>query len=272
MVGGLGNLHRDRARRRVDPLGLVAIGMAPAPGGALAGAGPQEPLPLDLHGKLERTAKDRRDIAGAMLDQMFQEGLDRRILPLVHSRFSMGGFTTPWDIRMGRPRRGMPRRGRNPAQAEFPDVRLRCRPKGHQERILLGRHRRRSRSRRRRPAHGAVPLRPGRQRASAGVPCRIPRPLPAMRRLAVLQRADRDRARQRPMAAGLLLDPYSPPLREALRERGLTHRRGHPLYARTLDRPDPVPQRWHPRARHQPGRKSDPPDRHDPEERLSAGN
>ena len=125
MAGGLGNLDGDRAGRRVDTLGLVAVGIALALGGALVGAGAQEPLPLDLHGKLERTAKDRGDVAGAMLDQMFQESLDRRILPLVHSRFSMGGFATPWDIRMGRPRRGMPRRGRNPAQAEFPDVRLR---------------------------------------------------------------------------------------------------------------------------------------------------
>jgi transposase len=46
-------------------------------------------------------------------------------------------------------------------------------------------------------------------------------PLPAMRRLPVLQRADRDRARQRPVAAGLLLDPCPPPLRQALRERWL---------------------------------------------------
>ena len=54
-----------------------------------------------------------------MLDQMFQEGLDRRILPLVHSRFSMGGFATPWDIRMGRPRRGMPGAGATPRKPNF---------------------------------------------------------------------------------------------------------------------------------------------------------
>jgi hypothetical protein len=61
---------------------------------------------------------------------MFQEGLDRRILPSVHSRFSMGGFATPWNIRMGRACRGMPRQARAaPAQAEFPDVRLQYPPK-----------------------------------------------------------------------------------------------------------------------------------------------
>ena len=99
--------------------------------------------------------------------------------------------------------------------------------KAHEERILLGRRRRRSRPWRRRPAHRAVPLRPRPgQGASAEVPRRIPRPVPAMRRLPVLRRADRDRARRRPVAAGLLLDACPPPLREALRERGLTHRRG----------------------------------------------
>jgi hypothetical protein len=65
MAGGLGNVDGDRAGRRVDALGLVAVGIALALGGALVAAGAQEPLPLDLHGKLERAAKDRRDVAGA---------------------------------------------------------------------------------------------------------------------------------------------------------------------------------------------------------------
>ena len=120
MAGGLGNVDGDRAGRRVDALGLVAVGIAPALGSALVGAGAQAPLPLDLHRKLERAAEDRGDVGGAMLDQMFQEGLDRRILPSVHSRFSMGGFATPWNIRMGRPCRGMPRQGRAaPRQTNF---------------------------------------------------------------------------------------------------------------------------------------------------------
>jgi hypothetical protein len=94
MAGGLGNVDGDRAGRRVDALGLVAVGVALALGGALVGAGAQEPLALDLHGQLERTAKDRGDVTGAMLDQMFQEGLDRRILSSVHSRFSMRNRAT----------------------------------------------------------------------------------------------------------------------------------------------------------------------------------
>ncbi len=57
MAGGLGNVDRDSACRRVDALGLVAVGIALALGRALVGAGAQEPLPLDLHGKLERTPK-----------------------------------------------------------------------------------------------------------------------------------------------------------------------------------------------------------------------
>ena len=50
MAGGLGNTDGDRAGRRVDAPGLVAVGIALAFGGALVGAGAQEPLPLDLHG------------------------------------------------------------------------------------------------------------------------------------------------------------------------------------------------------------------------------
>ena len=68
MAGGLGNVDRDSARRRVDALGLVAVGIALAFGGALVEAGAQEPLPLDPHDKLERAAKDRGDVAGAMLE------------------------------------------------------------------------------------------------------------------------------------------------------------------------------------------------------------
>ena len=120
MAGGLGNVDGDRACRRVDALGLVAVGIALALGGALIGAGAQKPLPLDLHGQLERPAKNRGDIAGAMLDQMFQDRLDRRILLSVHSRLSMGGFATPWNTRVERPCRGAPRQGlAAPAQTNF---------------------------------------------------------------------------------------------------------------------------------------------------------
>ena len=116
MTGGLGDVDGDRARRGVDALGLVAVGIALAFGGALVGAGAQEPLPLDPHGKLERAAKDSGDVAGAMLDQMFQEGLDRRIVPSVHSRFSMVGSQlhgiSGWAAPAGAPRqrRSAPRK------------------------------------------------------------------------------------------------------------------------------------------------------------------
>ena len=89
MACGLGNVDGDRACRRVDALGLVAVGITPTLGRALVEAGSQEPLPLDLHGQLERPCEDRRDVARPMLDQMFQDSLNRRILAFVHSRFSM---------------------------------------------------------------------------------------------------------------------------------------------------------------------------------------
>jgi hypothetical protein len=89
MIGSLGNLHRDRAGRRVDALGLVAVGITLPLDGPLVAAGSQEPLPLDLHGQLERPREDRRDVVGAVFDQMFQDSLNRRILPFVHSRLSM---------------------------------------------------------------------------------------------------------------------------------------------------------------------------------------
>jgi len=92
MAGGLGNVDGDRARRRIDALGLVAVGIAPPLRRPLIGARAQKPLALDLHGELERPAKDRGDVIGAMLNQMFQNRLDHRILASVHSRLSMAAL------------------------------------------------------------------------------------------------------------------------------------------------------------------------------------
>jgi hypothetical protein len=93
MAGCFGNLHGDRACRRIDPLGLVTIGVALPPGGTLLNAGTEKPLTLDLHrqlkGSLKGSRKDRSDVGRPMFDQMFQEGLNRRVLLPVHSRFSM---------------------------------------------------------------------------------------------------------------------------------------------------------------------------------------
>jgi hypothetical protein len=59
----------DRAGQRVDALGLVAVGLAPPLRRALVMLRPHEPLALDLHGQLERSVKDRGNVAGAMLDR-----------------------------------------------------------------------------------------------------------------------------------------------------------------------------------------------------------
>jgi len=125
MAGGLGNVDGDRACRRVDPLGLVAVGIAPTLGRPLVETRAEKPLALDLHGQLEGPAEDRGDVGRPMFDQMFQESLDRRILLPVHSTISTAGFATPWNTRMDRPCRGRPWQGRTtPPPNEFPDVRL----------------------------------------------------------------------------------------------------------------------------------------------------
>ncbi|CUH39044.1 hypothetical protein JSE7799_01763 [Jannaschia seosinensis] len=48
----------------------------------------EKPLPFDLHRQLESPREHRCDLAGPVLDQLFQDRLKRRILP-VHSFFSM---------------------------------------------------------------------------------------------------------------------------------------------------------------------------------------
>jgi len=87
--------------------------------------GTEKPLALDLHGQFESPCENRRNVVRPVFDQMFQEDLDRRILVSVHSRFSMVGFTTPWNTRVDRPCWGMPQQGLlMPSPSEFPDFRL----------------------------------------------------------------------------------------------------------------------------------------------------
>ncbi len=49
----------------------------------------EKPLALDLHRKFESPREHRCDLAGSVFDQLLQDHLKRRILPLVHSFFSM---------------------------------------------------------------------------------------------------------------------------------------------------------------------------------------
>ncbi len=83
------HLHIHRARGRVDPLGPAAVGIAVTLGRAPVMARAEKPLALDLHRKFESPREHRCDLAGSMFDQLFQDHLKRRILPLVHSFFSM---------------------------------------------------------------------------------------------------------------------------------------------------------------------------------------
>ncbi len=61
MAGGLWNVDGDRAHRRIDALGLVAVRIAPPVIRPLVEAGAEKPLALDLHRQLERPAEDRGD-------------------------------------------------------------------------------------------------------------------------------------------------------------------------------------------------------------------
>jgi hypothetical protein len=125
VISRLGHLHRDRAGRRIDALGLVAVGIALPLGTALVETGAEKPFALDLHGQFESSCEDRRYVSGTVFDQMFHEGLNRRILSLVHSSVSHGCFAIPWNTRMGSPCRGRPRQGLTaPAPNEFPDLKL----------------------------------------------------------------------------------------------------------------------------------------------------
>ena len=86
--GGFGHLHADRARRCVEALGLVAIGIATSALGALIVAGGEEALAFNLHRHLEHARKDRGHFARAMINQLFQNCLNGRILVPVHSIIS----------------------------------------------------------------------------------------------------------------------------------------------------------------------------------------
>ena len=123
MTGGLRNLDRDRARGRVEALWFVAVGIALTLARALVEACAEKAFALDLHGELERPAKDRGDVAGAVFDQMFQDRLNGRILLSVHSWIpmvvSLHGIPD-WIAPAG----ACPSRGATPAATEFPDLRL----------------------------------------------------------------------------------------------------------------------------------------------------
>jgi len=88
MPGGLGHLYHERAGRRVEPLGLVAIGIAAAITATLVMASTQITLPFQAHRQLEHAGKRRPNAASPIGSQMFQHGLNGRILNPVHSLVS----------------------------------------------------------------------------------------------------------------------------------------------------------------------------------------
>ncbi|WP_290899699.1 hypothetical protein [Hoeflea sp.] len=75
--GGLGHLHGHAARGHVDPFRLVAIGIALAAGRALVEPGAEKALSLDLHRQLEGPGEHRGDLVRPVLDQLFQDRLNR---------------------------------------------------------------------------------------------------------------------------------------------------------------------------------------------------
>jgi len=91
MARRLGHIDRNGARRRVDPLGLVTVGVTLPVRVALVKLGAEEALPLDLHGQVEHLGENRSHALSTMLNQMFHQGRKCHILPLVHSRLSVVG-------------------------------------------------------------------------------------------------------------------------------------------------------------------------------------
>jgi len=105
--GRLGHLHVHGAGWRVDPPGLGAVCVAPALGRALVMPGPEKALALASRIASSKARANTEAISpGPMLDQLFQERLNRRILPSVHLIVSVVVFATPWNTRMGSPGRG----------------------------------------------------------------------------------------------------------------------------------------------------------------------
>ena len=90
MSGRFGHVDRDCTRGRIDPLGLVAIGVALPRRAALVMLGAKKPLTLDLHGQVEHPGKDQPHVLSAALNQLFHQRLKHRIVPLVHSWISIG--------------------------------------------------------------------------------------------------------------------------------------------------------------------------------------
>src|SRR3990172_3812324 len=89
MASGLGHLDGYSARRGVDALGLVAVGIALPLRAAFVKSGLQEALALDLHRQIKGAREDPGDVARPVLDQLFQDRLNRTILPSVHFSLSM---------------------------------------------------------------------------------------------------------------------------------------------------------------------------------------
>ncbi len=108
-----------RASGGVDALGFVTVGVALPLGRALIKTGTEEALPLDPHRQFERMREYRSDVPRTICNQLFQDRLNRRILALVHSLFSMVVFQPhgipEWAAPAGaRPGRGSwPRRQAN---------------------------------------------------------------------------------------------------------------------------------------------------------------
>jgi hypothetical protein len=80
----LGHLDGDRPGRGVQGLGLVAIGIAPPLGTALIQAGVQIALAFQPHRQLEQGRERLRHAVRPLLDQLFHECGDHRILRILH--------------------------------------------------------------------------------------------------------------------------------------------------------------------------------------------
>ena len=89
-IPGLGDVDGHRPGRRVERLGLVAVGIAAPFGAALVQPGAEEALPLQAHGEIEQGGEDLAHALGTGRDELLQESSDDRALRFRHSGLLWG--------------------------------------------------------------------------------------------------------------------------------------------------------------------------------------
>jgi len=92
--GGLRDIDRDRAGHGVQPLGLVAVGVAAPFRAAFIQTGAEEALALQAHGEIEQGGENLGHAVRPLGNELFHERGDDRILGVRHPGFLPGRRNT----------------------------------------------------------------------------------------------------------------------------------------------------------------------------------